>query len=109
MNEVERKQIADDVLSLLKGDADLESVLGYMREKGLSQTDSFLTLMKTTGIDMEEAQKRVFNSRTWADRLEANIKLQQDAMQAWRELAEESDPSFKIDVELLDDPEKSES
>jgi hypothetical protein len=42
----------------------------------------------------------VFRSKTWADRLESNIQLQESVMQAWRELSEENDdPNFKIEVE----------
>ena len=99
MSGSEKNEIEADVTRLLKAGADIETLLGLMRERGLGQTDSFLMLARAAGLKFGEAQRLVFESKTWADRLETNIELQKLAMQAWRELAEENDPDFKIEVE----------
>ena len=93
---------------LWSGGADFEALLGYMRERGISQIGSFLMLARVTGMDVAKAQKLVFQSKTWADRLEANIELQNNLIQAIKELNEE-DPNFKISFEFQPDPEETEN
>ena len=102
-NEVEA-----GVIGLWNGGADFEALLGYMRERGVDQTDSYLILARVTGMDVAKAQKLVFQSKTWADRLEANIQLQNNLIKAIKELNEE-DPDFKISFEFEPDPEESEN
>ena len=102
-NEVEA-----GVVGLWNGDADFEALLGYMRERGVDQTDSYLMLARVTGMDVGKAQKIVFQSKTWADRLESNIQLQNNLIQAIKELNEE-DPNFKISFEFQPDPDESEN
>ncbi len=99
MSHSKRSEIEEDLIGLKKGGADIEALLGFMRERGLSQIDSSLMLARICRLDHGQALKTVFESSTWADRLEDNIKLQQRAMQAWIELSKEGDPNFKIEVE----------
>jgi len=96
------------VTGLWNGGTDFEALLGYMRERGVDQTDSYFMLARVTGMDVAKAQKLVFQSKTWADRLEANIGLQNNLIQAIKELNEE-DPNFKISFEFEPDPEESEN
>jgi hypothetical protein len=102
-NEVEAGAVG-----LWNGGADFEALLGYMRERGVDQTDSYLILARVTGVDVGKAQKIVFQSKTWADRLESNIQLQNNLIQAIKELNEE-DPNFKISFEFQPDPDESEN
>ncbi len=99
MHRFEWKELEADVISLKKGGAIVEMLLGQLRERGLSQIDSSLMLVRVAGIEFGEAQKLVFESRTWADRLEINLQLQRDLMQALIELSQENDPKFKIEFE----------
>ena len=64
-------------------------------------------LARVSGFEFAEAQSLVFESKTWADRREVNAKLQEDLMQALRELSQENDPNFKIEIEENpDEPEQ---
>jgi len=93
---------------LWSGGADFEALLGYMRERGVNQADSYLMFARVTGMDVGKAQKIVFQSKTWADRLESNVQLQNNFIQAIKELNDE-DPNFKISFEFQSDPEESEN
>ena len=107
MNRSEWKELEADVIRLRKGGADVETLLSLMRERRLSQTDSFLILARVSGFEFAEAQKLVFESKTWADRREINAKLQEDLIEALRELSQENDPNFKIEIEeSSDEPEQ---
>ena len=100
MDESEKKAVETGASELLSEGADTEALLRFMREKGFNETDSFLALSRIMKVDVGEAQLVVFRSKTWADRLESNIQLQESVMQAWRELSEENDDTdFKIEVE----------
>jgi hypothetical protein len=100
MNEYEKNAVETDASKLLSDGADTETLLQFMREKGFNEADSFLALSRIMRVDLGEAQLVVFRSKTWADRLETNIQLQESVMQALRELSEENDdPNFKIEVE----------
>ncbi len=100
MNDSERKAIEVRTAKLLSEGADTETLLQFMRENGLGQPDSVLTLMKLANVDLGEAQMIVFRSKTWADRLAVNMQMQNDLMQALCELKEENDdPNFEIEVE----------
>jgi hypothetical protein len=99
MNRPKQREIEEDIIRLSKGGADIDTLLRLMRERGLSQIDSHLMLVKATGIGFAEAQKLVFESEVWADRREVNAKLQEDLAQALLELSQENDPNFKIEVE----------
>jgi hypothetical protein len=92
------------VAKLWDAGADFEALLAYMRENGVGQTDSFLMLERVTGMDRARAQLITYRSKTWADRLEVNIQLQKDLIQAIKELNEEG-PNFKISFEFEPDPE----
>jgi len=97
MDESEKKAVETGASELLSEGADTEALLRFMREKGFNETDSFLALSRIMKVDVGEAQLVVFRSKTWADRLESNIQLQESVMQAWRELSEENDDTdFKI-------------
>jgi hypothetical protein len=102
------KDVEDGVMELWNGGADFEALLSFMRERGVDQTDSYLILARVTGMDVGKAQKIVFQSKTWADRLESNIQLQNNLIQAITELNEE-DPNFKISFEFQPDPDESEN
>ena len=107
VNRSEWKELEADVIRLRKGGADVETLLSLMRERRLSQTDSFLILARVSGFEFAEAQKLVFESKTWADRREINAKLQEDLIEALRELSQENDPNFKIEIEeSSDEPEQ---
>jgi hypothetical protein len=93
------EKIEDDLIRLKKGGADTEALLGFMRERGLSEIDSSLMLARVCHLEHRQALKTVFRSKTWEDRLQDNIRLQEQAMQAWIELSQEEDPNFKIEVE----------
>lgn len=100
MDESEKKVVETGASKLLNDGADTETLLQFMRDKGFNETDSFLALSRVMQVDVGEAQLVVFRSKTWADRLETNIQLQESVMQALRELSEENDdPNFKIEVE----------
>ena len=102
------KNAEDGVIELWNDGADFEALLSFMRERGVDQTDSYLILARVTGMDVGKAQKLVFQSKTWADRLESNIQLQNNLIQAIKELNEE-DPNFKISFQFQPDPEESEN
>jgi hypothetical protein len=108
MDCLDEKAIEAEVLKLWDSGADFESLLGFMRERGVSQAGSFLMLSRVTGMEIEKAQKIVFQSKIWADRLEVNMQIQKDLIQAIKELNEE-DPNFKISFEFQPDPEESEN
>lgn len=100
MNDRDKNEIQADAMRLHKGGADVETLLRLMRERGLSQGESSLMLGRVTGLDFAESQRRVFESKTWADRFEVNVQLQKDFMEAWREVAQENkDPRIKIEIE----------
>jgi hypothetical protein len=95
-----REQVESRVASLLNEGADSEAVLRFMRENRLSQLDSVQVLSKLGNLDFGEVQMIVFRSKTWADRLEVNLQLQDDLLEALLQQQEENDdPSFKIEVE----------
>jgi DNA repair ATPase RecN len=106
MERPNRKEVETEVTKLWDAGGDFESLLSYMRENGVSQSDSFLMLEKVTGVDRASAQRITFQSRTWADRQEVNAQLQKDLIQAIKELSEE-DPNFKVSFEFEGDPEES--
>lgn len=99
MNRPKESEIKEDIVRLRKGGADIDTLLRLMRERGLSQIDSHLMLVRATGMEFAKAQKLVFESEVWADRREVNTKLQEDLAQALLELSQEEDPNFKIEVE----------
>ncbi len=108
MDYTDEKEVETEVVKLWEAGADFEAIVSFMRERGLSQTDSFLMLEKVTGLDRARAQKAVFLSKTWADCLEDKIQIQKDLIQAIKELNEE-DPNFKISFQFEPDPEESEN
>jgi len=107
MNDKDMEEMYSDLMKLRKGGADVELLLGLMRERGLCQHESSLVLAKVASLEFGEAKRIVIESKTWADSLEATVELQRRAMEAWRELADEDDPNFKIEVEPDSDPPKS--
>jgi hypothetical protein len=104
MDYTKLKEVEADLAKLWDGGGEFESLLGFMRENGLDQTDSFLILERVTGVDRTRAQQITFRSKTWAGRLEVNIQLQKDLIQAIKELNKE-DPNFKISFEFEPEPE----
>ena len=105
MNRTGTREVQADVIRLKKGGADVETLLGLMRGRGLGQADSFLMLARVCGMEFAQAQKVLFDSETWADRREVNAKLQEDLAQAVLELSQESDSKIKIEVDWERDPE----
>ena len=100
MGNSELKAIESGVRDLLNSGADTETVLQFMRDKGLGQPASVDVLVKVTKADVGEAQMVVFRSKTWADRLEINLQLQDALMEAVLEQQRENkDPDFKVEVE----------
>jgi hypothetical protein len=108
MDYCDETAVEAEVRMLWDGGAEFEDLLRFMRERGVSQIGSYLMLVRVTGMDWSRAQKLTFQSKTWADRLEGNIQLQKDLIQAIKELNEE-DPNFKISFQFEPDPEESEN
>jgi hypothetical protein len=95
-----KEQIESRAANLLKDGADSEAILRFLRENGVGQPDSAQVLSKIADLDLGEAQMIVFRSKTWADRLEVNLQLQDSLMEALLQQQEENeDPGFKIEVE----------
>ena len=107
MDYSDEKGVEAEVRKLWDAGADFEAIVAFMRERGISQTDSFLMLARVTGLDRLRAQKVVFLSKTWADCIEAIIQTQKDFIQAVKQLNEE-DPTFKMSFQFEPDPEESE-
>jgi hypothetical protein len=101
------RAVEAEVSKLWAGGADFETLLGFMIEHGVSQIGSFLMLARVTGMERSKAQRLVFQSQTWADRLEANMQTQRNLIQAIKELNEE-DPTVKMSFQFEPDPEDSE-
>jgi hypothetical protein len=99
MNDPEKKAIEADVIKLSKAGADRETILHFMRERGLGQADSLHILMRATHMDLGEARTLMIDSKTWADQRENNLRLQEELMEALFELSKEDDPNFKIIAE----------
>ena len=93
-----RNQIEDDVINLAKAGADVESLLHFMRERGFNEADSLHPLMRAACLDLGSARDLIIESRTWADHREANIKLQEDFMEALLQ-ASKDDPNVEIIIE----------
>jgi len=107
MGKSKREEIQPEVVRLLGGGADMETLLGFMRERGLDQMDSLLTLVDVVGLDTGEAYDLILDSRTWSDQRENNLRLHQTLIQALQELSQEQDPNFKIEIEPdPDSPER---
>lgn len=95
-----KEDVESGVANLLKGGADSEAVLRFMRDNGVSQPGSAQILSKVANLDFSEAQMIVFRSKTWADRLDVNLQLQDSLMEAlFQQQKENDDPNFKIEVE----------
>jgi len=57
VNRSEWKELEADVIRLRKGGADVETLLSLMRERRLSQTDSFLMLARVSGFEFAEGSE----------------------------------------------------
>ena len=104
MNDAEKTQVVDDVAKLHRYGADLELLLGFMREKGFYQIDSIIALRRVTGISLNDAKDLLDGSRTWSDQYQKVQTLHQSALEALQQLIRENDPSLpsitiKIDTQ----------
>ena len=100
MDKVQKELLENNIRHLYESGADLETLLGYMRQNGFNQSDSLLTLMRVTQRDKGELSDFMLDSKTWADYREHNLALRDALGQALLELAaENNDPDFKIIIE----------
>src|SRR2546427_12116430 len=105
MNDSEKKQIEADVFRLKKAGADLETLLRFMRDRGLNQPDSRRVLMRTTGMDLGETTLFMLDSKTWADQRDRNLELQEQLAQALLEKSEENPDFWVISDSEPEEPE----
>ena|SRR5579863_4324990 len=103
MDEDRLKIIESEAVMLWRGGADVEELLGFLRERGLNQPDSVFALMAATGLNLGEAQAAVLGSRTWQDQYERNLEIQAELAQAFFELNRLRDPDLKVTIG--DDPQ----
>jgi hypothetical protein len=105
MEHSKKTEFEADLIRLHRVGADVDTLLGFMREKGLDQPDSLVTLMKITGLSLSDARDCIVGSQTWADHRESNLNLQADLVQALLDLSQERDPNFEIVIEPDDSDE----
>jgi hypothetical protein len=75
MNDGEMTAVATDAGLLWRSDADIESLVKFMRERGFSQTQPTEALERVTGFEVIEAQIAVIYSETGRDRFQQNVQL----------------------------------
>jgi len=71
--------------------ADQQTVITFLRERGLSRVKSILILRDLYGMGHAEAKTAVHNSASWSDCREAAEELWDVVEQAFKEDAEESE------------------
>jgi hypothetical protein len=106
VTDAEQKEIEANVIKLRKGGADIETLLSFMREKGLSESESLHPLMKAANVERDVARDLIIDSQTWIDHRESNIQLQENVLQAWLELSQEDNPGAKVVVEFEEPDER---
>jgi hypothetical protein len=77
--------IESDAIKLLRGGADHETLLRFMRDQGLGIAPSAHLLAKLGDISLADAQVELTNSETWSDQREGLLGLQHQLLQAFEE------------------------
>jgi ribosomal protein L7/L12 len=75
----DRRKLADTAVACLGRGMSLEEVLHTLRGQGASQVDCIKVLRDVKHLSLAEAKRTVDESPTWADRLEANRRLREQA------------------------------
>jgi hypothetical protein len=102
MGNGEINAIAAKAAALWKSGADVEALLRFMRERGLSQARSIETLQAATAIDAIKAQIAVFYSDTWRDHWQKSVQTNEQLIEALSQLAQESGDQTTISETELD-------
>ena len=100
MDEIEISAVRSQATDLWRSGANIEAVVRFMRDRGLSQGHSVEVLHATTGIGEIEAQIAVIYSDTWRDQWERNVKTNEQLMEALTQLTNESVGAISTDEEL---------
>ena len=81
------RAVLEDARELVKAGADVELILLFLRDKGLDQIDSILTIRALMEISNAEAKKLIAFSKAWADRFDSVQELHDKTYKALLELA----------------------
>jgi hypothetical protein len=100
MNEHEKTAVAADAVLLWRSGVDIESLVKFMRERGLSQEQSTEVLTGVARLDAIKAQIAVIHSEAWRDQYQRNAQLNQQFIDALIQLGEESGDSTITETEL---------
>jgi hypothetical protein len=102
MGDGEINAIAAKAAALWKSGADVEALLRFMRESGLSQARSIETLQATSAIDAIKVQIAVFYSDTWRDHWQRSVQTNEQLIEALILLAQDSGDQTTISETELD-------
>ena len=90
-------EIFEDACKLMRGGADYQTVLVFLRERGLDKIDSIKILRKLLEKTTLEAKTLVDESHAWSDRYEFDQELRAVAREAIRRLASEKSETPKLE------------
>jgi hypothetical protein len=74
--------------------ADRETILVFLRDRGLNKIDSIKTIRGLYGLSMPEAKDLIDQSAAWSDRFDHDMEFRKTAIKALRDLAASKDPSL---------------
>jgi hypothetical protein len=94
-------EVVEDARRLMKGGADSQVILVFMRDRGLDMADCIYSIQAIFGHGFPDAKKLVVESQAWSDRYEHDEQLRESAREALRILAESNDP--KLPKIILED------
>ncbi|MBV9085572.1 MAG: hypothetical protein JOZ62_23095 [Acidobacteriaceae bacterium] len=106
MNDPEIQAIATEAARLWRSGGNIEVLLRFMREKGLSQPESAEPLAWATAIDWEKAHIAVMHSEIWSDYFELCRQLNEELQGALMLLAQECSATVtETELDASFDPE----
>lgn len=87
-------EVISDARRLVAAGADRETILIFLRDRGLNKIDSIKTIREFYGLSMPEAKDLIDCSAAWSDRFDYDMEFRQTAIRAFRDLASSNDPGL---------------
>lgn len=96
--------VLEDARKLMKAGADVELVLLLLKDRGLDQGASIITIRALTAMSHDEAKKLVCFSKAWVDHFDSVQHLHSQVLKAIQELAASNEKgSPRIELAGFDD------